>query len=112
MFGRVVSNDDCETWIALINLSSDEDYSIHSCTKIAVTEASGDKRLDRAVQISPHGTFFTNLDEFFPELGKFLQKSGGLSSLLVVDKQVKLIGYLMLRNKHSGAIGIDHLFGG
>jgi hypothetical protein len=112
MFGRVVSNEESETWIALNNLSSDACYATPSETQIIITQASGDKRLERTVNIPGHGTFFASLDELFPGLDAFLRESYGVSSLLIVDKRVKLIGYLMLRNKFSGAIGIDHLFGG
>ena len=112
MFGRVVSTRDYETMLSLMNPSSEERYATASDTEIVVCDASGGQRRSSALAIPPHGSVWISLDEVFPDLSQFLAETGGISSVLVRDQTVKLTGYLGVRHRRYGTIGIDHLFGG
>jgi hypothetical protein len=112
MFGRIVANDRHDTMLSLMNLSSETGYATTSDTEIAVCDASGKRRQTRKITLPPHGSIWMSFNELFPNLPEFLDESRGVSSVVVIDKTVKLIGYLGLRDRTHGTIGMDHLFGG
>jgi len=112
MFGRVISNQDHDTMLSLMNPSSDELYDRASKTEVTVNDASGTRKQSVSLTIPPHGSVWVSLDELFPNLSDFLSESHGVSSILVIDPTVKLTGYLGVRHRATGATGIDHLFGG
>jgi hypothetical protein len=112
MFGRVVSNERYDTVLSLLNPSSDEHYTRMSETDITVFDASGTRQQSKRVVLPPHGSLWVSLDELFPNLPDFLSESAGVSSLVVIDKTLKLTGYLGVRDRVRGTMGVDHLFGG
>lgn len=112
LFGRVIANRRYDTILSLINPSSEEVYETTSETQVIVAEATGASRLMRRLAIPPHGSTWVPLEELFPNLIEFLRDSNGISSVMILDPKVKLLGYLGVRDKTYGTIGIDHLFGG
>lgn len=112
MFGRVVADQDFETLVCLINPSSEESYKVAANVELTVTDGSGARRQTAHLRVPPHGSTWTLLEEVFPNLRDFLAESRGVSSILVIEPNVKLIGYLGVRHRLTGALGIDHLFGG
>jgi len=112
MFGRVIATDRYETMMSLMNPSSEVGYEGVSDTELLVCDASGTKRQSQRLRIPPHGSIWVNLSEVFPNLEEFLEGSRGISSVVVADRTAKLTGYLGVRDKQHGTMGIDHLFGG
>lgn len=112
IFGRIVANREYETFLSLIYLCSEEAYGSVSDTEVIVTDVSGARRQFRRISVPQHGSIWVNLEDLFPNLRDFLSESNGISSVLIVDPRVKLIGYLGIRHKSYGTVGIDHLFGG
>lgn len=112
MFGRIVANDRYETMLSLMNPSSDEAYGTPSSTQIIVCDASGSRRRSTTMVVPPHGSVWVSFSELFPNLEEFLDESKGVSSAVVIDQTVKLGGYLGVRDRRHGTLGVDHLFGG
>jgi len=112
IFGRVVENDIQETLLGLTNFSSDDDYDVVSDTEIIVFDAAGERSLKARLSIAPQTSALVGLRDLFPTVGAFLASSAGVSSALVVDSKVKIHGAVVLRNKLTGGLGADHLFGG
>jgi hypothetical protein len=112
MFGRVIATHRYETLISLLNPSSDTHYGTASRTEIQVFSASGRDRVVAQVSVPPHGCVWTSVEALIPGLVEFLESSKGVSTLAVIDPDVKLTGYLGVRDRTHGTVAIDHLFGG
>jgi hypothetical protein len=110
-FSRVVEDEENETWLALINPSSDPGYSSPSRTTLFLYDKTGTRILKKDLTVPPQGSVVGRLKTFFPDLASFL-KPDGFGALKVRDRQSHLFGYHILMNRRSGAVAADHLFGG
>ena len=111
MHSRVIAKPGCETWLLIVNGSSDVDYATPSNTQLLLYRPDGKEKLEKALSIPGHGVHFAPLSELFPNVVDYLAPCG-TTTMVIADKDVKLLAFHVTRDTASGAIAVDHFFGG
>ena len=112
LFSRVVDDDRYEMSIALMNSGARMDYATVAKPVVQLFRASGGAKLETQLAIPAFGTVVATLDALFPEHRTFLAPNGGVGRLRVRDTACRLFGLHFLRDRSSGCLGVDHLWGG
>lgn len=113
VFSRIREDDEWETSVWINNTSSlEEGYSKTSETKLMVYSPSGQTSLTKVVHIPPYGSQMFSLRDLFPELVDELRQSNGYGFLKVRDVTLWSWAFYFIRNRRTGAMTCDHLYGG
>jgi hypothetical protein len=112
IFARAVETATRETFVCVAHPSSDPAWTAPSGTTISLIAGDGSARLATEVAIPIQGALFAPVATMFPDAARFLERSGGVGLLKVRDVTARLMGYHLVRDRPSGALAIDHLFGG
>jgi hypothetical protein len=110
-FMRVRDTDTHETYLLMVNHSSDPEYSVPSDTTLRLISMDGKRESVRKLTLPSHGVIFSRVRNLFPDAEQVMDGQS-VATFHIRDTQVKLLGIHLLRDKRSGVFAGDHYFGG
>ncbi len=112
IFSRVLFDNEYRSEIWLFHPSSDPSYKHESSTTVKLFGRSGSEALEAHVRLEARSSAFLPLERLFPNVREFLSRHDGIGQIKVRDVTCHLTGIHFVRHVRTGAIAIDHLFGG
>jgi hypothetical protein len=110
-FMRVRDTDIHETYILMVNQSSDTAYASPSDTTVRLISMDGQRESVQKISLPASGTLFTRIRDLFPDADGVMGNQP-VATFHIRDTQVKLLGIHLLRDKRTGVLAGDHYFGG
>ncbi len=112
-FSRVIVDHEWETYLWISNPSSLRDeYAKEAEYTVRLFGQSGEVASPITKTLPAHGSEYIAISDLFPDAENYLSNNGGYGAVRLRDTNVRLWCLYVIKNKNTGAISCDHLYGG